>query len=392
MAIEREGSRITERRKTGWGTRWGVCRMALCLGWCVGWCVGWGMVAPARLLAVQAVLLQDGFTSNAASQQGANFQGPPGNQALWVDGRPGGECRAWLQFDLAAVLPVGIHWTEVRRATLILFVQTLSAPGVVQVEAASGPWEERELSQLSAPPTIRDGAGRVFAGAAGFAVGRFVSLDVTELVRDWLGGALPNHGLVLVPGDESVRIAFDSKECVARGHAATLELMIGNAVTASPLWYKGRGRPDSAFGAEGDWFWDTEERALYGPKSAGGWGDPLGFRGSAGPMGIPGVPGREGAPGPPGRGWLSGGGSPPESLGQEGDFYLNRFSGTYYGPKTAWGWGPGFSLRGPSGPPGPPGPAGSEGPVGPRGGVGVPEYLEPMGDISMGRFTAGARP
>ena len=55
-----------------------------------------------------------------------------------------------------------------------------------------------------------------------------------------------------------------------------------------------------------------------------------------------------GTPGPRGSGWLSGSGAPSNTIGLDGDFYLDTTNvGVYYGPKTAGAWGSSHAFTGP---------------------------------------------
>jgi hypothetical protein len=61
---------------------------------------------------------------------------------------------------------------------------------------------------------------------------------------------------------------------------------------------------------------------------------------------------------------LSGTTVPVAATGVVGDYYLDKTNFTFYGPKTAAGWGTPLSLQGPAGPAGPTGPTGPQGPTG----------------------------
>lgn len=71
--------------------------------------------------------------------------------------------------------------------------------------------------------------------------------------------------------------------------------------------------------------------------------------GPAGPQGAQGPQGLQGTPGPAGSTVLSGNGAPTSTTGTNGDFYLDLTSSLFYGPKSAAGWGTGFSMRGANG-------------------------------------------
>ena len=84
--------------------------------------------------------------------------------------------------------------------------------------------------------------------------------------------------------------------------------------------------------------------------SGGGGGE--GEAGPAGPKGPKGADGTNGAPGAPGARWFSGNGSPSDSIGATGDYYLDGTSGNVW-VRTGSQWLPsGDNLKGPQGPPG----------------------------------------
>lgn len=135
----------------------------------------------------------------------------------------------------------------------------------------------------------------------------------------------------------------------------------------------GSGAPSSLVGASGDFWVDTTNGRLYGPKSSGAWGTPLqltsGPAGPTGPSGVngsPGTAGSIGATGPTGASItgptgaagataIGGNGSPLSSVGKNGDWYIDVAAGALYGPKAAGAWGGvAVSLKGTTGPTGSP--------------------------------------
>lgn len=57
-----------------------------------------------------------------------------------------------------------------------------------------------------------------------------------------------------------------------------------------------------------------------------------------------------GTSGPRGNGWLSGSGAPSNTIGFDGDFYLDvTVTNVYYGPKTGGAWGSSHAFTGPRG-------------------------------------------
>lgn len=104
----------------------------------------------------------------------------------------------------------------------------------------------------------------------------------------------------------------------------------------------GNQPPSESDGSEGDFYIDTENNALYGPKTASGWGAPTS---------LTGIDGKDGSK------ILRGYGKPSASIGAIGDYYLSTSMVSLYGPKRSTGWGNGISLQGTKGDKGDPGTA-----------------------------------
>jgi hypothetical protein len=125
-----------------------------------------------------------------------------------------------------------------------------------------------------------------------------------------------------------------------------------------------------------------------GPAGATGATGLTGATGAAGPQGPTGLTGATGAAGTNGTNGntvLNGTGSPTDnSLGNNGDFYIDTAEDVLYGPKAGGTWpGTGTSLVGPAGT------AGSTGPAGPAGPQGAPGPAGPAGPAGSGTATAG---
>ncbi len=91
-------------------------------------------------------------------------------------------------------------------------------------------------------------------------------------------------------------------------------------------------------GAIGDYYINTTNHRIYGPKTSSGWGSSTLLIGPAG------------ATGTAGKTMLSGPDTPSGANdGAIGDFYINTTNNKIYGPKTSSGWGSSTSLVGPTG-------------------------------------------
>jgi hypothetical protein len=130
-----------------------------------------------------------------------------------------------------------------------------------------------------------------------------------------------------------------------------------------------------------------------GPK-----GD-AGATGTAGPAGATGAGGSQGVAGPAGSQIFSGSTAPADTLGNVGDFYINKLADSLYGPKTLSGWGMAVSLQGAQGTAGATGATGAAGTNGSKifSGDGMPSpslgnvgdyYFDRQGDLLYGPKTA----
>jgi hypothetical protein len=112
-----------------------------------------------------------------------------------------------------------------------------------------------------------------------------------------------------------------------------------------------------------------------GPKGDTGAQGAAGPAGDTGPAGVTGPAGATGPAGPAGADGstvLNGTGAPADTVGRDGDFYLDTAADVLYGPKAGGGWpANGTSLTGAPGATGPAGPQGPQGPPGPAGSGGL---------------------
>ncbi|WP_165500356.1 hypothetical protein [Pedobacter psychroterrae] len=109
----------------------------------------------------------------------------------------------------------------------------------------------------------------------------------------------------------------------------------------------GAGAPAAATGANGDFYFDSTAKSLYGPKAGGAWpatgvvlSGPAGAAGANGATGATGATGTNGSTGAAGTKFLAGAGAPGAAIGSEGDFYFDTTNSVFYGPKgtgaTPW--------------------------------------------------------
>lgn len=130
---------------------------------------------------------------------------------------------------------------------------------------------------------------------------------------------------------------------------------IGPAGEDGSMIHAGEGVPGDDVGTWGDLYLNTNTAELYGPKNeSDGWGVPMVLRGADGQDGQDGTDGQDGQDGAAGQAGqdgedgsqiYSGTSAPAASLGQEGDYYLNKTTFDLYGPKTGSGWGMPINLQ-----------------------------------------------
>lgn len=224
---------------------------------------------PAPSWADPATLTDDAFT-NTGSPNG-NFGG---NAALHVIGTTQ---RSYLKFTLTT-LPAGVTATDVAKATLTLYANTVATPGAIDVVQVTSAWTEAAITANTAPTL-----GSPVAAAVPVATkDDYVTIDVTSVVQAWIGGTLANNGLALVASTTGTSANFDSKESTATSHPPLL-----NIALKGPAGAQGPPGPQGAPGATG----------AQGPAGPAG---PAGAQGSQGPAGVPGPAGPVGATGPAG--------------------------------------------------------------------------------------------
>jgi hypothetical protein len=231
----------------------------------------WSLVLWLALPA--ASFAQSALTDDADSQNGTTS-----NLTL------NSTSNVYLKFKLASTLPSGTPGTDVARATIKLYLSSVKSPGAVDVYQLTTNWSERTIA--SAPPSL----GAILQ--AGLTVqsdqeGKFLVIDVTSAVQQWLGtdglgaGGAPNYGVALVVRD-SASLILDSKENSQTSHEPQLNIQMSKS--------SGPQGPQGPQGEKG-------ETGLEGPVGATG---PPGPAGPQGPQGVPGNVGPQGPVGPQG--------------------------------------------------------------------------------------------
>lgn len=124
---------------------------------------------------------------------------------------------------------------------------------------------------------------------------------------------------------------------------------------SSSAMLSGTTDPGPDVGKDGDFYLNTVTWMLFGPKANGAWPAGVSFAGPVGGTGAKGDTGATGNTGTAGSTILSGSGDPTASVGNNGDYYINTTTSTLFGPKADGTWPPGVQLGGSTGSPGPSG-------------------------------------
>lgn len=152
----------------------------------------------------------------------------------------------YLKFDLG--LPPTTLPTDVASATLTLYVNRVYAAGAIDVQEITLDWTEGGVIYGKVGTGGALGAPTAVAKA-----NAFVSVDVTQAVKDWLSGT-ENYGLAVTanPAFPDTTLAFDSKENTATSHPPVLDItLIGPAGPAGPAGAQGPQGPAGPAGPVG---------------------------------------------------------------------------------------------------------------------------------------------
>lgn len=126
----------------------------------------------------------------------------------------------YIQFNLSSI-PSGYTSADITKATLKLYVNSVTTAGSFNVDYVNGTWSENTIDSSNAPAfgtTITASVPLTSADK-----NQYILIDVTTAVQAWLSGTA-NDGLALV-GNSPVNATFDSKESTTTSHAAELDIV-----------------------------------------------------------------------------------------------------------------------------------------------------------------------
>jgi hypothetical protein len=134
---------------------------------------------------------------------------------------------SYIQFDLSSI-PSGYTGSNVAKATLKLYVNTVTAAGSFNVDLVAGSWSEKTITANLAPAlgsTIQASVPLTTANR-----GSYFLVDITSALQAWLNGAQTNDGIALV-ANSPLSATFDSKENTGQSHPPELDVVFNGAIT-----------------------------------------------------------------------------------------------------------------------------------------------------------------
>jgi hypothetical protein len=137
----------------------------------------------------------------------------------------------FIRFDLS-VIPPTVTGSMVAKATLKIYVSTVTTAGSFNVDLVTSPWKESTITANNLPTL-----GSAIASAVPVTTAdksQYVLVDVTAAAVEWLNGTM-NDGIAIVP-DGSVSFALNSKETTTTSHPAELDIVLtGPAGPPGPI-------------------------------------------------------------------------------------------------------------------------------------------------------------
>ncbi len=137
--------------------------------------------------------------------------------------------QALVQFDLS-YLPTGVTATNVNKATLTLFANKVGYAGTVNVSVANGTWTEAGVNGTNVPVA----GAAIASGVPVSTANTYFTVDATVAVKNWLTGTT-NSGFLITPANQTVNVAFDSKESSTTSHSAMLTIVLAATGPQGPI-------------------------------------------------------------------------------------------------------------------------------------------------------------
>jgi hypothetical protein len=178
-------------------------------------------MAWAQLPVAEDTFVASGTTTPSGTNTNLQVIASPINAAL-------------VKFDLSGV-PAGTTGNQVTKATVKLYVNTVSLSGTLDVCQVTSPWTEAS-TVFTTKPTLS--ATPLATAVPVSTASKYIVVDITTAVQAWQNGTA-NNGIALLPSSAtpcnsstygapstSINVKLDSKENISASHDAGLNVVL----------------------------------------------------------------------------------------------------------------------------------------------------------------------
>jgi hypothetical protein len=141
-----------------------------------------------------------------------------------------------FQFDLSN-LPAGTTAANIGKATLTVYLNKVLVAGGLNFSQVSTPWSESAVTFATRP----SGLGAFATNVPVSASGEYVTVDITNVVKFWVSGGLPNYGVEVTASlaNPATSVVLDSKESTTTSHPAQLDITVVSQGPTGPQGQQG---------------------------------------------------------------------------------------------------------------------------------------------------------
>ncbi|HTS38900.1 MAG TPA: DNRLRE domain-containing protein [Candidatus Solibacter sp.] len=153
----------------------------------------------------------------------------------------------FIRFDLSTI-PSGYTSANIAKASLKLYVSTVTTAGSFNVDFVTGNWSEKTITASLSPALGTTIAASVPLTKA--AQGQYITIDLTTALDAWLNGTQTNYGIAIV-ANSPLNCAFTSKENTSASHSPELDIVFTGTGPQGPPGPAGPAGPQGAQGPSG---------------------------------------------------------------------------------------------------------------------------------------------
>src|SRR5437870_5461298 len=137
-----------------------------------------------------------------------------------------------IRLDLSQLTAAGVSNTAVSKATLKLYTSAVTGQGTFDLYRIDSSWAEGTVTYNTSPAMalITAGAAACPGVQCVNTASKYVQVDITSLVQDWLAGGHANNGLALKPNATTISVTFEGKESTTTSHAPELDVVLNTSL------------------------------------------------------------------------------------------------------------------------------------------------------------------